>query len=65
LLAGVEGAVIGFFEHRSSKGGSSRARDGPRSASKFGAPNLVERHADLLDVLSSALKPADIRLGGR
>jgi hypothetical protein len=65
LLAGVEGAVIGFSDHRSWKGGPSRARDGPRSAGKFGAPNLVERHADLLDVLSSALKPADIHPGGR
>jgi salicylate hydroxylase len=71
-VLGVEDAVIAlgsesdFLIIRSWKSGRiiSRMRRGT-FRQQFGAPNLTVHRADLLDVLGSALKTADIRLGAR
>jgi salicylate hydroxylase len=71
-VLGVEDAVIDlgsesdFLIIRSWKSGRiiSRMRRGA-FRQQFGAPNLTVHRADLLNVLRSALKAIDIRLGAR
>jgi 2-polyprenyl-6-methoxyphenol hydroxylase-like FAD-dependent oxidoreductase len=60
------GSASDFLVIRSWKSGRVTSRTNRGSfRQKFGAPNLTVHRADLLDILSGALKSTDIRLGMR